>query len=93
MKKLLTLAVASLFATVAYGAFAADPVKVGPTDKPGRAIDDGAVKSGPVEKPGRAADDSSAVKAGGSATKPGRAADEEKKPMKKKGKKKKEPQS
>lgn len=91
MKKLLATLVAGLFATVAYTAFAADPVKSGPTDKPGRAIDDGAVKSGPVDKPGRAADDS-AVKSGGASTKPGRAADEEKKASKKK-KKKKEPQS
>jgi len=60
MKKLIAALVAGLFAAVTYTAFADDkPVKSGPVDKPGRAIDDGtAVKSGgTTAKPGRAADE------------------------------------
>jgi hypothetical protein len=92
MKKLLATLITALFATVAYSALAADPVKTGPTDKPGRAIDDGTVKSGgATDKPGRAVDDSSTVKSGGATDKPGRTVDEQKKATKKK--KKKEPQS
>jgi hypothetical protein len=60
MKKLIAALVAGLFAAVTYTAFADDkPVKSGPMDKPGRAIDDGAAvkSSGTTAKPGRAADE------------------------------------
>lgn len=70
------LAAASLL-VVSLPGYSADEVKAGgPSDKPGRAIEDGTVKSGGAStKPGRAVDDGS-VKSGGAGTKPGRAVDD-----------------
>ena len=57
---------------------AADTVKEGgPTDRPGRTIDEEPVKAGgPTDKPGRTADEST-VKAGGPTDNPGRSVEEE----------------
>jgi hypothetical protein len=58
-KSVVASAVAALFAVAAFNVFAAEPVKAGgPSDKPGRALDEDTVKSqGASTKPGRALDD------------------------------------
>jgi hypothetical protein len=72
---------AALFAVAGTAAFAGDSVKAGgPSDKPGRSIEDSAVKArGATEKPGRTADEErKTVKAKNDPSQPGRTADAEK---------------
>lgn len=66
MRILIPAVAAASFLMLSLPSYSADEVKAGgPSDKPGRAIDDGSVKAGgPSDKPGRALDDS-AVKSGG----------------------------
>ena len=88
MRILIPAVAAASFLMLSLPSYSADEVKAGgPSDKPGRALDDSAVKSGGVKhnKSSRAVDDGT-VKSGGDMAKPGRAVDDSKKATKKKKK-------